>query len=117
MDMYQFSIPGRFRRNDGTGSTLQIEIEPENSAASGQRALKDTAESIISNAASVAEVVGQTLGAEVAAEVAVAQPPPQPAEPEPPVTLAALLGVDELMPGDNVTEFMENIEDVLGAPL
>ena len=80
--------------------------------------MADTAVSVIDNAALIAQSVADALGVEVSAEVAVAQAPPKPEEPEEPVTLAALLGVEELdNANDNITEFFAKIEEALGKDL
>ena len=117
-DMYQFNLADeRFRRNSDAGTSLQIEIIPDNDSESAQNSLKAVAETVIEKGAEVAAAAGEALGAEVAADVAVARPPPKAKEPDPPVTLAAKLGVDEIQPGANVAEFLEEIEQALGQSL
>ena len=114
--MIQFSLAGRFRREtDGEAVSLQIEILADDENTS----LTDVAEAVIEKASEVAEEVGKALGNNtvVNADVAVAQPPPKPATPEPPVSLAAKLGVEELQPGQNVTEFMDSVAKILGQDL
>ena len=112
----EYQVPGRFRRSNA-GASLQIEIEPENSSNSAAKALDKAAESVVEKAADVAASVGEALGAEVNAAVAVAAPPKPAPEPEPPVTLAAQLGLPELMPDDDPLEFMKGIEKALGQDL
>ena len=60
----EYQVPGRFRRSEA-GSSLQIEIEPENSSKSAAKALDKAAEKVVEKAADVAATVGEALGAEV----------------------------------------------------
>lgn len=106
----------RFRRNTGdAASTLAIEITPDNQSSSGVKAINKLGESIVSAAADLAAVVGESLGVEVSAEIAVAKAPEKPEEPETAVPLTELLGLDEITPeqSENSAEFLEMINEKL----
>jgi len=111
-----FSLAGfRFRR-EGAGSTLQIEISPEETE-SGAAKLSDLAEEVVAKAADVASTIADATGAEIEADIAVARPPPLPETPPPAVPLTELLGMREITPEDDVEAFLAEVEKTLGSPL
>ena len=124
----------RFRREEGNSDTeeeteesgpelksIQFEIEPEIDNNIGAENLDKIAAKIVENPSVVAETIVETLKAidptvESDQLLAVAAPPKAPEEPEPPVTLAEQLGVDEFESADpdDLDDFIESLNDAAG---
>ena len=111
-------VHGRARRAD-TNKSLQFEITPEVEGNAGAEALDEVAKGVIDDpgalANTVADVVIEDDPSFVADEsVAVAAPPKKKPPPEPPVTLAEKLGVEEIMPGDDLEAFIDKLSAAAG---
>ena len=101
--------------------SIQFEIEPEIDNNIGAENLDKIAAKIVENPAVVAETIVDTLKAidptvESDQLLAVAAPPKSPEPPEPPVTLAEQLGVDEFESADpdDLDDFIESLNDAAG---
>merc|ERR1711892_1253199 len=115
-------IHGTRMRRSASGLSLQLEVEPEVDSNDGAEALDEVATSVISNPAALASAVTESIvdqdpTASVEANVAVAAPPKSPDTPPAPVTLAEQLGVAEMTPEDDLTEFISSLSQAAGVDI
>jgi hypothetical protein len=106
-------------RRSGAETALQLEVTPEVNNNAGADKLDEVAQSVIADPAALAGSVASALvevdpTIQVQETIAVAAPPKQPDTPPPPVTLAEQLGLDEMQPGDDLEEFINQISKDAG---